>query len=187
MTARETVSSINSTPASRMRLPPRPTRWRSGRSRASVAATGAAFRSPDVSPAEKRTSRTGQRRERALDLTHDPERDRQRIPPVLAAHRHGLLAPHRADKALELELERLGLGRGQRDPFDELLDRLWRGGEARQVDVFSQAIEHAGAGAEVEREIPARLKNPELAQLLPRDATRRNIGDRPGREGQSRV
>src|SRR6266516_1407330 len=87
-------------------------------------------------------------------------------------------APPGAEKALELELERLGLCRLEPDVLDDLLES--RGGEALPPGL--QAIELARPLRQVEGEIPGRLKDPQLAGALPGDAARGHVRDGTVRE-----
>src|SRR5690242_18634979 len=144
MTASRSVCSMSETPAAAIRDPPIPVSARSGTRAPSSAATPAACRSPDVSPATNNTSRTGRSGEcgkRTLDLAHDAERERERFASVFPGHGHRLLAPHRGDEALELEAQRLALRRLERDPLDELLELARRRRERGEIDVVPQAEE----------------------------------------------
>src|SRR5438309_1329960 len=115
------MCSMSSTPASRMRSPPTPTRWKGSCSFSSSRATPAAWLSPDTSPATKRISRTRSKcRCRALDVLHDLQCHRQRIAALFPRHRHGRLTAHCCKEALELEPQRLALFRFHSDALDEL-------------------------------------------------------------------
>src|SRR5687768_8642177 len=108
ITASWSYDSISSTPAAANLGPPIPVSLRSGLLFRSSAATPDACRSPDASPATKKTSakRGGlhvrareaalhgarELRQRPLDLLHDSERYLERAPPVLAGNYRRRLA-----------------------------------------------------------------------------------------------
>src|SRR6476659_5555096 len=109
---------MSSTPCSASRGPPTAVSSSSGCIRLSAPATPAACRSPDASPATKRTLRmvvrvSDQRRQSQLDLLHDPERDTQRQSPFFAGYYHWRFAGQRRDKTLLLQLQRFAIGRVQ--------------------------------------------------------------------------
>ena len=92
--------------------------------RLSAAATPAAWRSPEASPATNSTLRmvervSDQRRKCSLDFPDDAERDAQRHPPFVASHDDWPLCPKRRDKALQLELQRLAVRRVELDAIDD--------------------------------------------------------------------
>src|SRR5688572_22171217 len=102
---------MSSTPCSANRGPPTATRLSSGRSRRSAAATPAACKSPEASPATNSTLRmmvgeSDQRRKSQLDLLNDLERNTQRQSPLSSRDDDGPVALEGADEALQLQLQR---------------------------------------------------------------------------------
>src|SRR5215207_10006857 len=169
------------TPALSIRAPPTPVSVRSGRRFFSALARPDAFRSPEASPAMIRTSRTRdrtghqslralpdarQRWECAFDLTHDTERHGECLAAVVARHDHRLRAAHRPDETLELEAQRLARRRIERDTLDEGLERERALGEGSKVHVTPEAIELTVAGREIQRDVAALLKDPDLPHSL---------------------
>src|SRR4051812_552080 len=155
-----------------MALPPMPASENGAPISLSARATPPACRSPEASPATNRISRTcsgrrasslsSERGERALDVGDDLQRHGERLASFLPGHRDRYVAPHRGEEALELQAQRLALIRAQRNAFDELLERERCRGERRDVHVAAQPKELSLATAEVEREIPALLEDPQL-------------------------
>ena len=86
---------------------------------------------------------SGERRECPLDLRNDTERHGKRFASILATHRDWSIAPHRRQKTLELQSQRLTLGRDQRHAFDERFDGLRALRQLGEVDITSQAKELA--------------------------------------------
>src|SRR5215208_7182741 len=100
---------MSSTPCSASRAPPTAARFSSGRTRLRAAATPAAWRSPEASPATNSTLRMmrsvpDQRRKSQLYLLHDSERHTQCQSAFLTRDDNGPLPSERADEALQLEL-----------------------------------------------------------------------------------
>src|SRR4051812_17138951 len=98
-------------PCSASRGPPTAASSSSGWMRLNAAATPAACRSPDASPATKRTLRmmvcvSHQGRQSQLDLLHDAERDTQRQSALFSSNYDGRFASQRGDKTLLFQLER---------------------------------------------------------------------------------
>src|SRR5205823_1984215 len=96
ITARLSLRSMRFTPARAISAPPMPVSEYAAFRDINSRATPAACRSPDASPATKRISRTtmhGLLRRRphvadgSVDVLHNGERHRQRIPAVLTGHR----------------------------------------------------------------------------------------------------
>src|SRR5579863_209847 len=212
MTAEDSMSSSSSTPAARIREPPMPARCRPGRKTRSSAATPAAWRSPDASPADNRTSVTspdwavevgtpgcpraaardglrGGHQQLPFDLSDDAERDGQRIAAIFAGDGHRLLAPNGRHETLQLQLERLPFRCIERHPLDEGvdLDGPPFAGERTKIDFAPQPVELARARGQIERQIPAGLEDPDLAQPLLGHPARRDIGDGSAREREARV
>src|SRR5512142_1710417 len=99
---------------------------------------------------------TGETRKRPLDVVHDRERDRERLATVLARHRDRRVTVHRLDERGQLEAKRLSLGRLELNALDERFERLRAlrvPDEGEQIDVSAKAIEFAGAGGEIQRQI----------------------------------
>src|SRR5687768_10720558 len=107
-----------------------------------------------------------QRRQRALYLTHDPQRDGERFATILARNHDRLLSTDGGDEALELQPQRFALGRVQWDALHECLERQRPLRERGEVDVATETIELAVAGSEVERDVPALLEDAHLAHAL---------------------
>src|SRR6185437_10492239 len=166
-----------------MCAPPTPAVARSGRISRSRAATLPACMSPEASPATKRTSRTD-RRGVALDVAHNPQRDFQRPTTRGTTHHERCAAVEYRCEALELELERLTFRRLQCDTLDEVREIRRRPARDERVQIASllQSKEFAIARSEIEREITTRLEDSHLAESLPRDAARRDVGHSAGVE-----
>src|SRR5207237_7042875 len=95
------------------------------------------------------------------DLADDSERDRQRLAPRQSADRHGALALNRGDEALQLQAQRVALRGVDRHSLDELLDRLGAlriADERGEIHPRFEVIKLARSRAEIERQIPGRLK-----------------------------
>src|SRR4051812_8255436 len=152
--------SINSTPAAFIWSPPTPISWYDESTAFSSRATPAAFVSPEVSPATNRISRTrwngrrlAQGRQTTLDLVHDLERDGERLATSRSADGHRSFPLNRGDETLQLQPQRVALGRIDRFALDELLDRLRAlrvAHECREIHPLLEVIELAGPRAEIE-------------------------------------
>src|SRR5688500_2100217 len=181
------------TPAVSISGPPNPTSSRSGRRSPSSSATPAAWRSPEASPATKMTSATAsccfscQRWKRALDLGDDLEGDSERPSSILTGDYDRRFSIQRRDEAVELEAQRLSLGRDKRNSIDEVSDVHRAGGRTRRIEFLLQAEEVARAGSEIEREVAALLKDPDLPDAIARDAARRDVRNCARRERHARV
>src|SRR5262249_1949235 len=75
---------------------------------------------------------------------------------------HLPLAPHRLQEAFELELERLGFGRRERQVIGDVLDAL----RAECLPPRLEPVEVAAALGQVEREVTAALEDAQLAGAL---------------------
>ena len=102
---------------------------------------------------------------RRPDGVGHPEREREGAASLLATHHHLALAPHGVHEALELELQRVGLGRLQHHPLDDVGQR----GPGARLPVAPDPHELAGPAGQVEREVTVRLEQPETADPLARD------------------
>src|SRR5258706_67324 len=168
---------ISWTPCSASRRPPTAARSSSGRMRRSAAATPAAWRSPEASPATNSTLRMVQRMpyergKSSLDFLDDAKGDAERHPSLVPGNDDGSLSPERRDKTLELELQRLAVRRVELDAGDEREDV--RGGrtDRERGDGRAKPEEISRTGCEVEREIPNLLQEPDLSFSFPRDPAR---------------
>ncbi len=85
---------------------------------------------------------------------------------------------HRAQEALELELERLRFRRLQPHMLDDLFDRVG----AEVLPAWFQLVEVAAPLREIEREVPGRLEDAQLARPLARHPARGD--DRDGAVGE---
>src|SRR3954467_12389028 len=96
---------------------------------------------------------TGETGKRALNVVYDGERHGQCLTSVLSRHGNRRIAVGRLHEGLELESERLPLGRVELDSFDERLERLRAlrvAHERKQIDIPTQTIELARAGREIQ-------------------------------------
>src|SRR5688572_23833876 len=149
-----------------------PVTFSTGRMRRSSSATPAACRSPDASPATMRTSGTcrgqlsGECGSRALDFRDDLERHGKRSSAFLSGYDNRALTTDRGYKALEFQTQRLAFGRSELDAVDEVGDVDGRGGRVARVHPLLEAKEFAGPGREVEGDVPAMLKDSNLAHAL---------------------
>src|SRR5258706_469651 len=128
---------ISWTPCSASRRPPTAARSSSGRMRRSAAATPAAWRSPEASPATNSTLRMVQRipyerGKSSLDFLDDAKGDAERHPSLVPGNDDRSLSPERRDKTLELELQRLAVRRVELDAVDE---------RQQQIDVVDHQVE----------------------------------------------
>src|SRR5687768_2606576 len=196
MTASASLCSSSSTPAARIRSPPMPTRGRSGMRRLSSSATGAACRSAEVSPATNRISRTAgtgrgtatrKRGQCPLDLGHDAQRHRERLTAILSGHDDVSLPSYSVDEAQELEAQRLSFGRLERHALDERLQRERGLRQLREVEILAHPVELSPTGREIQREVSAALKDPDLAHAVTRHTAGRDVRDGPGVEGDARA
>src|ERR1700732_1297107 len=95
--------------------------------RLNAAATPAAWRSPEASPATNSTLRmvmrvSNQRWESPLDLFHDAKRHTQRHPALLARAAHSAFALERGHETFQLELQWLSVRCVELDSIDERRD-----------------------------------------------------------------
>src|SRR5450759_390525 len=125
--------------------------------------------------------------ESSLDLLHDPERHTEGHPPLVAGHDHGSLSSERGNEALQLELQWLAIRRVELYAIHERQDVSWRGANREWVEVGAEAEEFASARGQIERQISALLKDPDLPLSLPRDAAGRDVGDGARVERYARV
>src|SRR5690348_10242371 len=114
-------------------------------------------------------SRGRGREGRGLDGGGDAERQGQRLGTGRARHDDLLFAAHGAQKALELELERLRFRRLESDMLHDLLES----GCAEALPTRLQPEEVATALGQVERAVAGRLKDAELAGAFARYAAGR--------------
>src|SRR4029450_6468207 len=105
------------------------------------------------------------------------QRTAQRFATIVTRYDHRLLASHRRDETLELEAQRLTLGRFEWNALDEGLERERTFRQRRQVEITAQPIELAVARGEVEGQIPTLLEDATLPHSLARYTTRGNVGD----------
>ena len=75
------------------------------------------------------------------------------------------IAPDRVHEALQLELERVGLGRLKHQP----LDHVGELGAGARPPVAPEPHELAAAGRQIEREVPVGLEEPQPADPLAGD------------------
>src|SRR5712672_681952 len=163
---------ISWTPCSASRRPPTAASSSSGRVRRSAAATPAAWRSPEASPATNSTLRMVermpyQRGKSSLDFLDDAKRDAERHPSLVAGNDDRSFPPKRGDKALQLELQRLSVRRVELYTVDECEDVGRCGADRERVDVGAKAEEISCSSGEVQRKISALLKDPDLPLFLP--------------------
>src|SRR6266542_584131 len=170
-----------------------PATSRSGRSERSSATTPDACRSPEASPATKKTSDTrrgelsGERRSRAFDLSHDPQSDIQRTPSFISRDDYRRFSAEGGSEALELEQERLSFFCAEGDAIYErghLQRSSWRTG---RVDPAFQAEELTGARCQVERDVATVLEDADFPYALPRDSGSRDVCDRTRSKVHARI
>src|SRR5688500_12319902 len=195
-TASPLICTSMSTRSAFIRSPPIPRNLKFAPDATSSRATFAACRSPDGSPATKRISRTIRRsrcggavqgRETLVDLVDDLQRDLERIAAILARHDDRRLSLDRRDEALVLQPQRLTFRRLQLVTLHELLDGLGILRQLRDVESLLQLVELSRASGQIEREITARLEDPDLPQAIPRQPARLDAGDRAALELQPGV
>src|SRR5687768_6326350 len=172
----------SSTPCSANRDPPTAASESSGLMRRSAAATPAACRSPEASPATNRTLRmrsdeARERRQSPFDFPNDAECDAEYEPSVFTGHDNGSRTAQGGNKTLELELEWLAFRCVERNAIDESRDVYRRGPYRRGIDIRLQSKEIARPCGEIERQIPTLLKDADLSLPLARDTARRDVGN----------
>src|SRR5688572_6796178 len=174
-TASPLMCTSMSTRAACIRSPPIPRSLKSAPLATSSRATFDAWRSPEGSPATKRISRTTRRsrcrgvsqcRETLVDFVDDPQRDLERIASIFARDDDGRFALDRRDEALVFKTQGFAFRRLELVALDELLDRLRVFRELRDVQPFLQLVELARAGRQVQRQVAAGLKDPDLPQAV---------------------
>src|SRR6058998_3352959 len=116
-------------------------------------------RPPTARPPRRRCGARGSRPRvgegRGLDGVRDAAGERQGLRPGGARHHDGFLAAHRAQEALELQLERLRFGGVEPHVLDDLLER----GSADPLPPRPQPEEVPAPLRQVEGEIPRRLED----------------------------
>src|SRR6202049_4222300 len=110
-----------------------------------------------------------QGRESPLDLRHDPERHTQRHPPLFAGHNYRALPLERGSETLQLEFQWLAVRCVELDAIHECRDVGWRRTNCRRIDIGAEAEVFSCSGAQVERQISALLKDPDLTLSLSRN------------------
>src|SRR5439155_24710776 len=99
-----------------------------------------------------------------------PIGESQRQHSCCAGHDDVAVAAHRAEEALELELQRLRLGGVEPDVLDDLLNA----GGTEPLPPRLEPVEVAVALRQIEREVAGRLEDAQLARALARHAARRD-------------
>src|SRR2546427_435038 len=189
--SRKNVSSNGRITARRLTAASRRTRAPGAGARGGAVATrsprGGRARPPTARPPRRRCGARGSRPRvgegRGLDGVRDAAGERQGLRPGGARHHDGFLAAHRAQEALELQLERLRFGGVEPHVLDDLLEL----GGADPLPPRPQPEEVPAPLRQVEGEIPRRLEDAELARALPGDAAGGDVGDGAVRELDARV
>src|SRR5690606_18958056 len=131
---------------------------------------------------------SGEYREAALDVCHDAQRDLQCLTTIRACHRHRCLTTDGSDEALELQLERLSLGRLERHCVHERF-KCHRACGRETCDLLAslEPVEHARTAGQVQRQVAAALEKANLAHALPGNPACSDVRHCTIRECQARV